>query len=97
VAHCPYEHIGEQDITTHVNFSALDHFGRRHGLECCGYTSQIRFLQGLGLTNRLRNISGDTTPLKKLMEMSERFKVLIQRKGLPRVFLSGLQFSQLLA
>ncbi|HEY4338117.1 MAG TPA: SAM-dependent methyltransferase [Puia sp.] len=98
VAHCPYEHVGEQDITTHVNFSALDHWGRRHGLECCGYTSQTRFLQGLGFTNRLRQPGIAATPqLKKLIEMSERFKVLIQRKGLPRVFLSGLQFSQLLA
>jgi len=52
VHHCPYEHIGEQDITTHVNFSALDHWGRKGGLEHCGYTSQARFLQGLGFTPR---------------------------------------------
>ena len=97
VAHCPYENIGEQDITTHVNFSALDHWGRRYGLEYCGYTSQTRFLQGLGLTAQLRRKGASTPQLRRLIEMSERFKVLIQRKGLPRVFLSGLQFSQSLA
>lgn len=99
VAWCPYEHIGEQDITTHVNFSALDHWGRRYGLEYCGYTSQTRFLQGLGLTARLRRKGPDaaTPQLRKLIEISEQFKVLIQRKGLPHVFLSGLQFSQSLA
>lgn len=97
VAHCPYEHIGEQDITTDVNFSALDHWGRRYGLEYCGYTSQTRFLQGLGLTARLRRLGATTPQLRALITMSERFKVLIQRKGLPRVFLSGLQFSQSLA
>jgi len=97
VAHCPYEHIGEQDITTHVNFSALDHWGRRYGLEYCGYTSQTRFLQGLGLTARLRREGVATPQLRKLIEMSEQFKVLIQRKNLPRVYLSGLQFSQALA
>jgi hypothetical protein len=32
-----------------------------------------------------------------LFEMSTHFKVLIQRKALPRVFLSGLQFAQHLA
>jgi len=99
VAHCPYEHIGEQDITTHVNFSALDHWGRRYGLEYCGYTSQTRFLQGLGLTARIRRKgAGATNPqLRKLIEISEQFKVLIQRKGIPKVYLSGLQFSQALA
>jgi SAM-dependent MidA family methyltransferase len=51
--HSPYAFIGEQDITSHVNFSALDHWGRREGLEYCGYTSQARFLQGLGLNRRL--------------------------------------------
>jgi SAM-dependent MidA family methyltransferase len=97
VANCPYEHIGEQDITTHVNFSALDHWGHRHGLEYCGYTSQSRFLQGLGLAARLRREGAATPQLRALIELSERFKVLIQRKGLPRVFLSGLQFAQSLA
>ncbi len=29
----PFEHIGEQDMTSHVNFSALDHWGRKFGLE----------------------------------------------------------------
>jgi SAM-dependent MidA family methyltransferase len=97
VAHCPYDHIGEQDITTHVNFSALDHWGRRYGLEYCGYTSQTRFLQGLGFTARLRQLGASTPQLRRLIDMSEQFKVLIQRKGIQRVFLSGLQFAQTLA
>ena len=97
VAHSPYDHVGEQDITTHVNFSALDHWGRRNGLEPCGYTSQSRFLQALGLTARLHTLGATSPQLKKLIEMSHRFKVLIQRKNLRRVFLSGLQFAQSLA
>ena len=97
VAHSPYEHIGEQDITTHVNFSALDHWGRRYGLEYCGYTSQTRFLQGLGVTARLRRPGVATPQARRMIEMSEQFKVLIQRKAVSRVFLSGLQFSESLA
>lgn len=103
---CPYEHVGEQDITTHVNFSALDHWGRNHGLEYCGYTNQTWFLQGLGLTCHLRkleeagrkNADGESEKIlfvrTLLMEMGDRFKVLIQKKGVHPAFLSGLQFPQ---
>jgi SAM-dependent MidA family methyltransferase len=105
VSTCPYDRIGEQDITSHVNFSALDHWGRQAGLECCGFTTQGRFLQGLGLTRRLQQLemAGLTDGIRReahrqlytlLVEMGIKFKVLIQRKGLGRVFLSGLQFSQ---
>ena len=108
INHSPYDFIGEQDITHHVNFSALEHWGRTNGLECCGYTNQARFLQGLGLTRYIQKMeaadAGDTTSrmeriqqLRTLfLEMGEKFKVLIQRKGLGRLCLSGLQFPQLL-
>ena len=103
--HSPYQWIGQQDITSRVNFSALDYWGRRCGLEYCGYTSQARFLQGLGLARRVREMemSGSIQPgtgmkmLHTLMvEMGNTFKVLIQRKGVGRKFLSGLQFSEVL-
>ena len=97
VHHCPYENIGEQDITTHVNFSALDHWGRRKGLEVGGFTNQTHFLQGLGLTGRLRirEQNGmeekDRDQLRTfLMDMGRQFKVLIQHKGMGQVKLSGL-------
>jgi len=99
----PYEFIGEQDITSHVNFSALDHWGRLKGLEVGGFVNQTRFLQGLGLVNRLRdqeeNGMGEAEGRQLrtlLMEMGLKFKVLIQRKGIGKVFLSGLLFSDLL-
>jgi len=122
VNHSPYESIGEQDITSHVNFSALDHWGRQGGLEHCGFTSQTRFLQGLGLNRRLQQLeqaaagaataNGPTDPADPagcstqtnlrqlytlLIDMGNKFKVLIQRKGLGRQPLSGLQFAQMLA
>lgn len=108
VNHSPYEWIGEQDITSHVNFSALEHWGRRGGLEYCGYTSQSRFLQGLGLTRRLQQLEQASRQGRLsqenfrqlytlLVDMGSKFKVLIQRKGVSRKFLSGLQFSQHLA
>jgi SAM-dependent MidA family methyltransferase len=111
VNHSPYDFIGEQDITSHVNFSALDYWGRLNGLECCGYTTQTHFLQGLGITSHLQKIEAaglrDVDAVTRqqrlwqlrtlLLEMGRRFKVLIQRKGLGRSFLSGMQFAQALA
>lgn len=98
----PYEFIGEQDITSHVNFSALDEWGREKGLEVAGYTNQIHFLQGLGLTARLRDLeeSGfsqtDQRQLRAFLEMGQKFKVLIQRKGTGKTYLSGLLYADLL-
>ena len=103
VHYSPYEFIGEQDITSHVNFSALDQWGRHKGLEVGGFTNQTRFLQGLGLASRLRNeeenglAEVDEQRIRTfLMDMGQKFKVLIQRKGIGKVFLSGLAFSDLL-
>lgn len=101
---CPYQHIGEQDITTHVNFSALLHWGTRHGLACCGFTSQANFMLGLGLTRHLQQqeselIKDPAFNTKKallihtfLAGMGQKFKVLIQNKGIIKPRLSGLQF-----
>ena len=102
VHHCPYMFIGEQDITSHVNFTALDRWGRRQGLEVCGYTNQGHFLQGLGLTQRLRELEEkgidaiDRLRLRVfLAEMGKKFKVLIQHKGVGKAPLLGMQFSAL--
>jgi SAM-dependent MidA family methyltransferase len=105
ISYCPYENIGNQDITTHVNFSALQHWGLKHGLQYSGFTNQAGFLLGLGLTNHLAQIEkekkndGIDNSEKALMlhhflaGMGRKFKVLIQNKGLEKPRLSGLQFS----
>lgn len=101
----PYSNIGQQDITAHVNFSALDLWGTRSGLMNCGFTTQSQFLSGLGLTEYLRKLElkqkNDFDFRKKLMllhtlmvSMGKKFKVLIQQKGFQKPMLSGLQFSQ---
>ena len=101
----PYENIGQQDITAHVNFSALKFWGTKHGLNNCGFTDQSRFLLGLGLTEHLRRLEEQQTynfEIRRkltalhtfLISMGRKFKVLVQQKGLNRPFLSGLQFCQ---
>ncbi|MDO6430541.1 SAM-dependent methyltransferase [Flavitalea sp. BT771] len=106
VNYSPYTNIGEQDITTHINFSALSHFGLHNGLEISGFTTQAYFLQGLGLAAHLRNMEekgqmDQWTPDEKLsliktllMDMGQKFNVLIQYKGLRKPLLSGMRFPQ---
>ena len=105
----PYQYIGEQDITAHVNFSALHHWGGKHGLHCCGFTDQARFLQALGwreliqqmdvrgedIVRLARRIAFMTHTL--LLEMGRKLKILIQQKGLAaQPSLSGLKGAAML-
>lgn len=96
----PFEHIGEKDMTTHVNFSALEYWGHKNGLDLCGFTDQAHFLIGLGIDEYLKNLQEKDPanyykkmlPVKTLlMEMGETFKILIQKKGIERFELSGLK------
>ena len=101
----PYQNIGQQDITAHVNFSALKLWGTKYGLNNCGFTNQSQFLLGLGLTEHLRKMEErekSSIDVRKkllavhtlLMSMGKKFKVFIQHKGLCSPKLSGLQFCQ---
>lgn len=88
-----YNHIGQQDITAHVNFSALSHWGRKNGLTDCGFTDQCHFLLSLGAPDIIKRIMEEkadvVTAARKaallnytlLMDMGYKFKVLIQEKG----------------
>jgi SAM-dependent MidA family methyltransferase len=49
----PLLHPGEQDITAHVNFSALINEGRRLGLHLHRYTTQRQWLQRMGIEEEL--------------------------------------------
>jgi SAM-dependent MidA family methyltransferase len=102
----PYMHIGQQDITAHVNFSALCRWGHQNGLSCCGLTSQANFLLSLGFQDYLKRDSSKEegvlqaaivqTRLMRtlLVDMGTRFKVLIQHKGFnERPALSGLKIA----
>lgn len=97
-----YEHIGEQDITAHVNFSALSHWGKKNGLTETGFTDQGAFLSSLGFRQELlKSLAKDTdvvlaarkaTWLSKtlLLEMGSKYKVLIQHKGVECANLKGI-------
>jgi SAM-dependent MidA family methyltransferase len=97
----PYIRIGEQDITAHVNFSALYHWGLKNGLDYCGFTDQAHFLRSLRLVEHVRMMEQNGTPASPkelfmihtlLMGMGNKLKVLIQQKGLLLQQLSAFTF-----
>jgi SAM-dependent MidA family methyltransferase len=45
----PYRYVGQQDITAHVDFTALQKQGEKCGLQTVGFTKQGLFLMALGL------------------------------------------------
>jgi SAM-dependent MidA family methyltransferase len=96
----PYIHVGEQDITAHVNFTALIQTGVTIGLDPVRVTSQAMFLMSLGLGDRIAALgrSDSTDPQEIIQRLRQRdalhqlvnpmglgnFGVLIQSKGLTR-------------
>jgi SAM-dependent MidA family methyltransferase len=47
---------GQQDITAHVNFSAVIEEGRRHGLRLNAFTTQQAWLQNMGISEELERM-----------------------------------------
>lgn len=94
----PYIHIGRQDITAHVDFTALERQGEQHGLNRVGFTQQSLFLMALGLGDRMVTLSQSTAGSAQSIQAALRqrdalhllinpmglgnFGVLVQAKGL---------------
>jgi SAM-dependent MidA family methyltransferase len=85
--------VGLQDITAHVDFTAVAKAGTESGLHLLGYASQALFLLGCGLDDIAARISQSderaylqfTNEVKKLTlphEMGELFKVIALGRGL---------------
>jgi SAM-dependent MidA family methyltransferase len=100
----PYERLGEQDITSHVNFSGLIQKGEEVGLHLTGLVPQYQFLLALGILQEMESLGREMSEtdalrfrlsLKHLIEpemgMGEVFKVLIQHKEMDRPLLDGLR------
>jgi len=88
----PFFHPGLQDITAHVDFSALARAAVEGGLEVLGYASQAQFLVNCGITELLEQENPDdpkrylpaASAAQKLLlpsEMGELFKVLAAGRG----------------
>ena len=89
----PFHLPGLQDITSHVDFSAVARAGLSAGLELLGYTTQANFLINCGITDLLARTPAENAaqylPLSKAVqklvspsEMGELFKVIALGKGI---------------
>ena len=99
-----YAAPGRQDLTAHVNFTALRLWGERSGLQTLGMVSQTAFLLAQGQGNDFADLYEEgmseagrakaRLQLKTLIfpeGMGERFQVLIQAKGAGDSRISGLR------
>jgi SAM-dependent MidA family methyltransferase len=95
---------GEQDLTSHVNFTALDLRGSRAGLLRTGFTSQTNFLLALSRHSNFAELQSegmseaDQTRARLLLKtlihpegMGETFQVFVQHKGIQSPRLSGFE------
>ena len=55
----PFRHVGRQDLTAHVDVSAVESAAHAVGLSTIGLTTQAEALMGLGIEERLRAIQAD--------------------------------------
>ena len=89
----PFFLPGLQDITSHVDFSAVARAGTDAGLDLLGYTTQAQFLINCGITEVLGRVDAEDAerylPLanqaNRLLspaEMGELFKVIAFGKGI---------------
>ena len=92
----PYEGPGEQDITTHVNFTALRARAAEQGLDEVALLTQTQLLLGIGEETQFADAFQDcklpqerakvALQLRHLLspeEMGEKFQALLLSKGVP--------------
>lgn len=93
-----YAAPGEQDLTAHVNFTALELWGKDAGLETIGLVPQSRFLLSLGRENQFADLydegQSETDRVRAQLQLSslihpegmgETFQVFTQQKGIASV------------
>jgi SAM-dependent MidA family methyltransferase len=102
----PYINIGNQDLTAHIDFTAIQNQGELLGLETIGFTKQGMFLMALGLGDRISTVSSSSSDIQTILTRRQnlhqlidpmgvgKFGILIQSKGLTpeerSILLTGL-------
>jgi SAM-dependent MidA family methyltransferase len=94
----PFFLPGLQDITSHIDFTAIAAAGQSSGLELLGYASQAQFLINCGITEQLGRtpaeqpgaylpLAAQVQKLTSLAEMGELFKVIALGRNVPDALL----------
>jgi SAM-dependent MidA family methyltransferase len=95
----PYQNIGAQDITAHVNFSSVKKWGEEFGLKTLGFCNQGAFFVSLGIDEIMSELYTNSSDylfeiakIKRLIlpgTIGETHKVMIQYKGTDNPILRG--------
>jgi SAM-dependent MidA family methyltransferase len=102
----PYRRVGRQDLTAHVDFTAVSRAAQARGMTELGLTTQAYFFAGLGIEELLLGIQRAATDPYSYLNAREavmhlldprglgRFRVLVLGKGVPaEPPLRGLAFA----
>lgn len=98
----PFRHVGRQDLTAHVDVTAVEGAAHRAGLSTLGTTTQAEALVSLGIEGRLQAIQADRattfeeyavvrSSLMRMLDPSAmgRFRVMVFGRGWPDLPASG--------
>jgi SAM-dependent MidA family methyltransferase len=94
----PYQRVGLQDMTAHVDFTSLAMAGKEAGLSVTGFTNQMSFLMGLGVEDMIAKLAPESPEFRAALHllrpegMGRTFKILVQHKDMARPDLDGLKF-----
>jgi SAM-dependent MidA family methyltransferase len=82
----PYEAPGEQDITAHVNFTALAAAAEREGMQLYPLLTQSQFLMGIGEPNQFADAFEDCRLPQERAKVALQLKHLVTPAGLGESF-----------
>jgi SAM-dependent MidA family methyltransferase len=82
----PYQAPGEQDLTAHVNFTALAAACERQGMRCEKLLTQSQFLMGIGEKNQFADVFEDCRLLQERTKVALQLKHLITPEGMGENF-----------
>lgn len=94
----PYQNIGDQDLTAHVNFSSLKKWGEELGLKTIGFCPQGTYLVSLGIDEVITALYGDSPDTFEIAKikglilpqgMGVSHNVMVQYKGEDKPELRG--------
>ena len=98
----PYQHVGDQDISVHVDFTSVRQIAESLGMAQVGYATQAEFLANLGLDSFRQEIAGrpGLSPSERRANLEAldtlvdpggmgQFKVLVMGKDVPSLPLWG--------
>jgi SAM-dependent MidA family methyltransferase len=78
----PYANLGFQDLTAHVDFTALELYGELFNLHKIGFTQQGLFLMALGIGDRLNELSSGKFTIADIFKRRDALHQLIDPTGL---------------